>query len=114
MLDAFIAVNGFEIFFLICAMMGSFFVLVLMVLQCVGGDSNTDGDLDAEHPDADVGFKVLSMHSLTVFLMMFGLVGLALYRRGGNGFIGSISGACPAGVASVLVVDRLFKFFSRA
>ena len=70
-------------------------------------------DIDADHVDSDVGFKLLSLQSLTAFLMMFGLVGLALYRQNGVCFGGSIVGACLAGLISVWVLGRLFAWFDR-
>jgi membrane protein implicated in regulation of membrane protease activity len=119
MTHAFADFNGFEIFFLLCAVVGGFFVLVRLVLQFLGADTHVDGDLDvdmnidAHHADSDVGFKLLSVHGLTSFLMMFGLVGLALYRQSKVGFLGSLIGACLAGLASVWVIGRLFALFNR-
>ncbi len=118
MIHAFSDMNVFELFFLICAVVGGFFVVARLVLQFVGAvdDFDTAGeidlDVDAEHTDSDVGFKLLSMHSLTSFLMMFGLVGLALYRQSGVGFIFSIFGATLAGLFSVWIISRLFALFS--
>lgn len=115
MANAFSNLNGFEIFFLLCAIVGGFFVLARLIMQFVGAgvDVDADVDIDAHHVDSDVGFKLLSMHSLTSFLMMFGLVGFALYRQSGVGFVGSIAGACIAGLAAVWIIGRLFALFSR-
>lgn len=116
MVHAFSDMNVFEIFFLICAFVGGFFVVVRLVMQFVGAvddfDMDIDTDIDAEHSDSDVGFKLLSMHSLTSFLMMFGLVGLALYRQSGVGFVPSILGATLGGFFSVWVIGRLFALFA--
>lgn len=117
MINAFAGMNGFETFFLLCAIIGSFFLVVRMVMQFVGADVDADADfdvdIDADHIDSDVGFKVLSLQSLTAFLMMFGLVGLALYRQNGVCFTGSMVGACLAGLAAVWVIGRLFAWFDR-
>jgi len=114
MSDAFANLNGFEVFYLLCAIVGGFFVLVRLVMQFVGAGIDTDADLDLDghHTDSDVGFKLLSLHSLTSFLMMFGLVGLALYRQSEVGFVTSIVGASLAGMISVWVIGRLFALFS--
>lgn len=120
MADAFASLNGFEIFLLLCAVVGGFFVVVRLVMQFIGanfdGDADFDVDIDTDfdvnHVDSDLGFKLLSLHGLSAFLMMFGLVGLALYRQSGAGFLGSILGACLAGLASVWVIGRLFALFS--
>lgn len=115
MKDAFANLNSFEIFFLTCALIGGFFVLIRLILQFAGGDSDidTDVDIDAHHTDADAGFKLLSMHGLTSFLMMFGLVGLAFYRQNQAGFFVSIVGGTGAGLASVWVIGRLFSLVTR-
>jgi len=113
--DTFANLNSFEIFFLACALIGGFFVLIRLILQFAGGDSDidTDVDIDAHHTDADAGFKLLSMHGLTSFLMMFGLVGLAFYRQNQAGFFVSIVGGTGAGLASVWVIGRLFSLVTR-
>ncbi len=111
--------NGIELFFLICAVIGGFFVGVKLVLQFFGGDVETDFDTDIEidqgggHVDSDVGFKALSLHSLSSFLMMFGLVGLALYRQSQVGFALSVVGGSVAGVVAVWVIGKLFRAAAR-
>jgi membrane protein implicated in regulation of membrane protease activity len=111
--------NGLEMFFLGCAVIGGFFVLVKLVLQFVGGDSDADvgvdGDIgiEAEHVDSDIGFRALSMQGISAFFMMFGLVGLALYRQSQLGVVISIVGAVAAGLFSVWVMGKLFQMASR-
>lgn len=111
--------NGVEIFFLICAGIGGFFVLVKLILQFSGGhvDADMDTDLQIEagghHADSDVGFKILSFHSLSSFLMMFGLVGLALYRQNRSGFVLALVGGTLAGMVSVWVIGKLFQYAAR-
>ena len=133
--NAFGDFNGLEIFFLIAAVIGGSLVLVQLVLQFFGGDADTgaeagaamgtdmgadmaadvgpgvdlDIDIDSRHIDADAGFKVLSLHSLSSFLMMFGLVGLALYRQSRAGSFIALLGAVAAGSAAVWVIGRLFR-----
>jgi membrane protein implicated in regulation of membrane protease activity len=116
---AFSAFNGLEIFFLACAIIGGFFVLLKLVLQFVGTDTHTDFDMqgdidiDAQHSDSDLGFRFLSMHGLSAFFMMFGLVGLAFHRQSQVGVIISIVGAVVAGLLSVWVIGKLFQGASR-
>jgi len=104
--------DGFAIFFLLCALVGGFFVLLRFILQFAGGDTGIDPQLDTEievhHADSDLGFKLLSLQGLSAFLLMFGLVGLALYQQSQAGFIVSIAGAVIAGLAAVWVIGRLF------
>ena len=108
--------NGLEMFFLICAIVGGIFVSIRLVMQLIGighdgGGSFESGghDFDSHHADSDIGFKVLSLHGLTSFLMMFGLVGLALYRQSGMGTFISIVGAFAAGLVSVWIIKKLFS-----
>jgi hypothetical protein len=99
----------------VSAIIGGFFVLIKLVLQFVGSDADTDvgvaGDIgtDADHADSDVGFRALSLQGLSAFFMMFGLVGLALYRQSQVGVIVSTVGAVSAGLVSVWVIGKIFR-----
>jgi membrane protein implicated in regulation of membrane protease activity len=109
--------NGLETFFLVCAGIGGFFVLVRVVLQLAGGGSDTNIDdgsnIDIHHTDSDMGFRLLSLHGLTSFLMMFGLVGLAMYHQSKAGLLSSLVGALIAGLATVWVIGKLFRLAGR-
>ncbi len=112
--------SAIEIFFVICAFVGGFFVIVKFILQFIGLDSEGGHDLnidshniDAHHSDSDAGFHVLSLHGITSFLMMFGLVGLAMYRQSSMGIIMSLLGAVIAGCASVWIIGKIFMLASR-
>ena len=115
MVKAFSDFSGLEISFLICAIFGGFFVVVKLILQFVGGGVDTDGDFSGEigvdggHADSDVGFRLLSLHGLSAFFMMFGLVGLALYRQSQVGVILALAGAMVAGLISVWIIGKLFQ-----
>lgn len=119
MARAFSDFNGLETFFLACAIIGGFFVLVKLVMQFVGGHDHTDialhhvDGIDAQHTDSDVGFRVISMQGLSAFFMMFGLVGLALYRQSRMGVLISITGAVAAGMVAVWVLGKLFQGAAR-
>lgn len=115
MVKAFSNFNGLEMFFLVCAIIGGFFVLIKLILQFVGGDTDTGGDIDidAGHVDSDVGFRLLSMHGLSAFFMMFGLVGIALYRQSQVEVMISIIGAVVAGIFSVWVIGKIFQWAMR-
>jgi len=107
--------NGLELFFVACAGIGGFFVLIKLVLQFIGGDSHSDiaqdggFQIDSDHVDSDIGFRMLSLHGLSAFFMMFGLVGLALYRQSQAGVLVSMIGAVAAGMVTVLVIGKLFQ-----
>ena len=108
--------NGVEIFFLICAIIGGIFVIIRLILQLVGVDhglSNGGHTIDLHHSDSDVGFQVFSLHSLSSFLLMFGLVGLALYSQSKLGVFISIIGAIAAGLGSIWLIGKLFLLTSK-
>jgi membrane protein implicated in regulation of membrane protease activity len=115
--NAFSNFNGLEYFFLGCAVIGGFFVLVKLILQFMGGHTDvgisSDIDFDAHHADSDVGFRFLSLHGFSSFLMMFGLVGLALYRQSRSGLGVSIAGAVIAGLFAVWIIGKLFQWATR-
>jgi membrane-bound ClpP family serine protease len=107
--------DGTEIFFLVCAGIGGFFVVVKMILQFLGGETGTHVDTDMQidagggHVDSDVGFRLLSLHGLSSFLLMFGLVGLALYHQSRTGVAIALTGGVAAGLAAVWVIGKLFQ-----
>jgi membrane protein implicated in regulation of membrane protease activity len=107
--------NGIELFYLICAILGGVFVIVRIIMMVVGMDHDASQadlgvghDLGSSHTDSDSGFKALSIHSLSSFFMMFGLVGLALYRQSRMGFFLSLAGAVAVGLGAVWVIGKLF------
>ncbi len=112
--NAFSSFNGLEYTFLGCALIGGFFVVVKLILQFMGGhfgaSIDTDIDFDGQHVDSDVGFRFLSLHGFSAFLMMFGLVGLALYRQSRSGLALSIAGAAIAGMVAVWIIGKLFQW----
>ena len=112
--------NSVELFFLICAVIGGVFVLLRVIMLFIGLDHDmaTDmdvghSDLDLHHSDSDIGFKIISLQSITSFLMMFGLVGLALYRQSKTGLFIAMIGAIIAGLFSIWIIGKLFSLFVR-
>jgi len=95
--------------FLLAGVVGTIGVLFRLVLLFAGGD--LDGD-DAGPPDGD-GFRALSVHGLSSFFMMFGLVGLALGRQSRAGAGWSLLGGLLAGLAAVWIIARLCRFALR-
>jgi len=90
-------------------------------------DTNFDASLDDIHPDihpdglelseihpaeTDISFQLLSMQGLTAFFMMFGLVGLALYKA--SLFVPlTVVGAVLGGLFTVWVIGILFSQMAR-
>ncbi|MDR2861966.1 MAG: NfeD family protein [Syntrophobacterales bacterium] len=96
-----------EIFFLTCAVIGGFFVFMKFIMQLIGADADIDVDV---HADSDAGFQLLSLYGLSSFFMMFGLVGLALYKQSQ---LFSVIGAVAAGLISVWLIGKIFKAATR-
>jgi membrane protein implicated in regulation of membrane protease activity len=114
--------NGIELFYLACAIIGAVLVVFKLLLQFTGGgvdggdvDFDVDGDFDPGmgHGDSDVGFHILSLLGLSSFFMMFGLVGLALYRQNKVGVSLSALGAAIGGLISIWIISRIFKGASK-
>lgn len=103
-------------FFLLCAFAGSFGVLLRLISQFFGfahGDVDGDfelGDGDAHH--AGDGFKIISIHGLAAFFMMFGLVGFAANRENAPMLVSVVSGVV-AGAISVWIITRLFMMANK-
>lgn len=108
--------NGLDTFFIVCALVGGIPLLIRFVLQFMGADFGDEAALDAdfESPDgetdfdADASLKFVSLHGITSFLMMFGLVGYALYRQSEVGAGFSLLGGTIAGFASFWVISKIF------
>ena len=109
-----------ETFFFICAVVGSFFVLMKFAMMFMGFDHDvahgfdTGGHgIDANHSDSDTGFHALSLQGISSFLMMFGLVGLAMHRQSSFGMVLSLAGAVAAGCFSVWIIGKMFLMFNK-
>lgn len=105
--------DGLTRFFLICAGIGGLTTLVRVALQFFGTD-HTDTAMSAESHDAtDAGFRLLSLHAISYFLLMFGLMGAALHGQSGLGAAIAVPGGMVAGLVTVYIVGKLFKGFTR-
>ena len=112
--------SAVETFFFICAVVGGFFVLMKFAMTFMGFDHDVSHDfdsgghgIDAHHSDSDTGFHALSLQGISSFLMMFGLVGLAMYRQSGFGSFISLFAAIIAGCISVWIIGKLFFMFNK-
>ena len=128
-----------------CAVFGGILFVIRIILMFMGGDSDTDadaggfhgdvgidGDIDAhadvdlhvdgdlhadvDHGGSDASFKILSLHGLTGFFMMFGLIGLGAYRSFENvstGMAVSLVAGVAAGLFAVWLVTKVFSMMSK-
>lgn len=116
--------SGLETLFIVCAFIGGIPLIILFIMQLLGfgadhhmlpADLHTDVGVDVDSFDvdsgSDVSFKILSVQSLMAFFLMFGLVGLALYKQSGFQPAESLLGGIAAGLASMWVVAKIFDLF---
>lgn len=111
-------ITGVDKFFLLCAVIGgSMFVLrsVLMFIglsgddMADGGDMGDGGDIDDGTPVAD--FKMVSVHSLTAFLLMFGLVGfLVIQNYGKKAVVVASVASLLSGILTMFIIAKLFSW----
>ncbi len=101
-----------ELFYIISAIIGGILVLIRFILQVIGSDADGSDGFDI-HSDSDTSFNFLSLHGLSSFMLMFGLVGLALYSQSSVSSVLSMVGAVTAGVISVFIIGQIFKMFGR-
>ena len=102
--------------YFISAIVGGTGFVVMTAMQFLGADLELDGDVGGDagldtSGTADVSFKLLSVHGLTAFSMIFGLAGLSLTREFGTTWFESLIGATAAGSATVWILKKLFAFF---
>lgn len=124
------ALTGLQKAFFIIGVIGTTVFLIQFVLMLIGGDSHGDSDVsvdtseagdfngaphgtdvDTVHTDSDLGLKLLSIQSLSVFLMMFGLVGLAVSKGGKYGDGVAFIAGIGVGFLFMYLVAKMFAFF---
>ncbi len=105
-----------------CAIFGGIGLGIRIILQFLGGIGEADADIDADVDvdadvggeaaagDSDVGFHLLSLQGITGFLLMFGLVGLALRGESKVGESMALVGAFIAGIITLYVVAKMFQW----
>ena len=95
---------------------GAFVLRTVLMLLGIGDDHSFGGDHDlgsdttggATHSDTDVGARLISIQGIAAFLMIFGLVGLALTREAGLAPMLAVAIALAAGLAAMWAVARVF------
>jgi len=134
MTEFFNRLDTLETIFILCAVLGGGILLVRTLMMLAGLHHDTDAGLDTpadvhadaidgghaadhgsdtHHSDSDAGFKLLTIHGLTSFFLLFGLVGFALYRQSLAGVLLSLAGAGAAGLVTMVVMAKVFQLFGR-
>lgn len=129
----FAGLNTIEKIFLVCAVIGGFLFLIRTILFFLGGDTDTDADfdidadidvdvdvdgievdtiadgteIDASAVDSAASFHIFSLHGITGFFMMFGIVGLAMSYQSKLSAPLSVGGALLAGVFTMWLVAKI-------
>lgn len=115
--DFFASADSTEKLFWVFAVFGTLFFLIRVVFAIVGGfgvedaDGGGEGtadDADGSH-ESDVAFKLISLNSVTGFLMMFGWVGLASYKDHGLIAAQAVLAAFVGGLVTMALTAQLFR-----
>lgn len=114
--------SGVEQFFLLCAVIGGsmFMLRSILLFAGLGGDDLADGgDVGDMGEGLDFGddgtpvadFKMVSVHGLTAFLLMFGLVGFLVIRNYGQEAM-LIAGIASflSGTVTMFIIAKLFSW----
>ena len=118
MVEFFNSLDGLGKTYLFCALFGTLLFVIRTGMSFLGGDTDVDGDFDADfgdmeadlgEADSDTSFKILSLQAFTGFFMMFGLVGLAMLESDFETAF-SIPAAVVAGLFSIWILDRVYNF----
>lgn len=96
--------------FTLCATIGALLFVIRMALQLLGGD---DGGDASDAGDTDASFQFFSLHGMTVFLLMFGLIGRALLidSRVSEGW--ALFGATVGGLVSFWGIAQVYLLMMR-
>ncbi len=86
--------------------------LIQLILLFVGGDSDTDIDIDDISLEHGAGMDIFSVKSIVSFLMFFGWSGLAAAEGGLNAF-GALLISFTAGLIMMLLTAWLFMMLIR-
>jgi hypothetical protein len=116
--------SGVNAVFFLSAVFGGVLFIFHLILMIVGGvhsawDAGGHAGVDAHGADtahsgdSDASFKLLTLRGLTAFFLIFGLVGLAMSIDSHFGPIGSLFGACVAGLIAMYAVAKFFTMLLR-
>lgn len=119
--------NSVELFYAIIAIIGGVLFVIRTILSLLGGDVDADTDIDLAVHDvpmhADLGdhsvahiseanFQLFSLHGITGFFMIFGLVGLSLSKAGVHELITAVVGLVAGGI-TLLSVAGVYYYMRR-
>jgi membrane protein implicated in regulation of membrane protease activity len=107
--------SSVETFYAISAIAGGVLFLIRTILSLVGGDAGLDHELDLDSAiESDLGdhsaghlgeanFQLFSMHGITGFFLIFGLIGLSLSKAGIHDLLTALGGLIAGGFTMLAV-----------
>jgi len=102
--------DGLQLFFLVCAVVGGLLFLLRLVLAIFAGDGHDlepgmeVGDAGDIIGDSDATFRVLSVQGMLGFLLIFGLTGLTMSIQMEASHVVSVGVAFGAGFLTMLLL----------
>ena len=93
------APTALEMMFIVCAVFGAGFFIVMMTMMLLGGlvggviDTAFDADITL---DTDLSFEIFTLQGISAGIMMFGLVGLATTKSTDTEVLGVLAGGIAA------------------
>jgi len=100
-----------ENLFLGCAIVGGGLFIIRSIMMVIGIGDSDHGDA-GDAPDSEgspvAAFKLITIHGLTAFLLMFGLVGYVMLRNDPESSWPAGIMAALAGVVTMVVLAKIF------
>ncbi len=105
-------VTGLDLLFASAALVGGLLFIAWFFLLMIGGLAGglLDGVGVAVDMGADLSFKAFTFQGIVAFVLMFGLVGLALSRSDMHQMVALLAGTA-AGGASMWTMGKMFQVF---
>lgn len=115
MKEFFDGMSTFEQTYWIIALIGSVIFIIIMIMSFIGGDMDSDMEMDATEFEADdggVGFQFFTLKNLVAFFTIFGWTGVVCTDYNlSNGL--TLVVAIIAGLLMMVATSSLFYFMHR-
>jgi membrane protein implicated in regulation of membrane protease activity len=117
----FLDLTGIETIFFLSVIAGGFIFITRIILTFfLGGDSDGGAGFDADAGtgdtaftgESDISFRLLSIQGISAFLIIFGLIGLAITQSGYSDLIAT-GGASVAGILTMVIVASVSTMMLR-